>query len=80
MNLISLFCPGFRSVRKNSHASGILWYTECILRREDNMQFGFSYVGAIFLIMLLVPNLIWSKHKPVDYDKYVENENEYCGA
>ena len=44
------------------------------------MQFGFSYVGAIFLIMLLVPNLIWSKHKPVDYDKYVENENEYCGA
>lgn len=39
------------------------------------MQFGFSYVGVLFLVMLLVPNLIWSKHKPVDYDKYVGNEN-----
>ena len=27
------------------------------------MQFGFSYVGLIFLVMLMVPNLIWTKHE-----------------
>ena len=39
------------------------------------MQFGFSYVGLVFLIMLMVPNLLWTKHKPKDYDQYVGNEN-----
>ncbi|MGN1127063.1 MAG: hypothetical protein ACI4RI_06450 [Ruminococcus sp.] len=36
-------------------------------------NFGFSYVGMIFLIMLFVPNLIWSKNKPENYTP--ENEN-----
>lgn len=40
------------------------------------MNFGFSYVGLIFLVMLFVPNIIWTKNKPVDYDKYVKNENK----
>lgn len=40
------------------------------------MHFGFSYVGVIFLIMLFVPNIIWTKHQPEDYDKYVKNENK----
>ena len=40
------------------------------------MQFGFSYVGLIFLSMLMVPNLIWTKMKPKDYDRYVGNENK----
>lgn len=39
------------------------------------MHFGFSYVGLIWLVMLMVPNLIWTKHQPRDYDKYVGNEN-----
>lgn len=39
------------------------------------MSFGFSYVGLIFLVMLFVPNIIWSKNKPQDYEKYVKNEN-----
>ena len=39
------------------------------------MHFGFSYIGLIFLIMLFVPNLFWTKNKPRDYDKYVGNEN-----
>jgi hypothetical protein len=34
---------------------------------------GFSYVGLIFLLMLTVPNLIWSKHQPKDYDAKGEN-------
>ena len=40
------------------------------------MHFGFSYVGLIFLIMLIVPNLFWTKSQPKDYDKYVKNENK----
>ena len=41
------------------------------------MHFGFSYVGLIYLIMLMVPNIIWTKNKPKDYEKYVVNENHY---
>lgn len=40
------------------------------------MNFGFSYVGLIYLAMLFVPNLFWTKHKPKDYDEYVKNENK----
>ena len=40
------------------------------------MHFGFSYIGLIFLLMLFIPNLFWSKHKPKNYDKYVKNENK----
>lgn len=41
-----------------------------------NLHFGFSYVGLLFLLMLMIPNIIWSKNKPKDYDKYVKNENK----
>lgn len=27
-------------------------------------HFGFSYVGLIYLLMLFVPNIIWTKCKP----------------
>lgn len=40
------------------------------------MQFGFSYVGLIFLLMLFVPNILWTKHKPKDYDKYSKKESK----
>ena len=39
------------------------------------MKFGFSYIGLIWLIMLLVPNFIWTKNKPKDYEEYVKNES-----
>lgn len=35
---------------------------------------GFSYVGLIYLLMLFVPNIIWSKNKPIDYDNIHENK------
>jgi hypothetical protein len=35
---------------------------------------GFSYVGLIYLLMLWVPNAIWSKNKPIDYDATRENK------
>lgn len=41
-----------------------------------NIHFGFSYIGLIFLLMLMIPNMIWSKNKPENYDKYVKNENK----
>ncbi|MEA4972968.1 MAG: hypothetical protein VB119_07265 [Candidatus Metalachnospira sp.] len=37
-------------------------------------HFGFSYIGLIFLIMLTVPNLIWTKNQPVGYDFHNENK------
>ena len=40
------------------------------------MHFGFSYIGLIFLIMLMVPNLFWTKNQPKNYEKYVHNENK----
>ena len=40
------------------------------------MNFGFSYIGLIFLLMLMIPNMIWSKNKPRNYDLFVKNENK----
>ena len=39
------------------------------------MHFGFSYVGLIYLLMLFIPNLFWTKNKPKDYERYAANEN-----
>lgn len=39
------------------------------------VHFGFSYVGLAFIAMLLIPNFIWARNKPADYDRYVGNEN-----
>lgn len=40
------------------------------------MHLGFSYIGLIYLILLFVPNIIWSKNQPKDYEKYVANESK----
>lgn len=37
-------------------------------------HFGFSYVGLVFLLMLTVPNLIWSKNRPRGYETSGENK------
>lgn len=37
-------------------------------------HFGFSYVGLIYLLMLWIPNAIWSKNKPIDYNTTNENK------
>ena len=39
------------------------------------MRLGFSYVGLLYLIMLMVPNMVWAKHKPENYERYAGNEN-----
>jgi hypothetical protein len=35
---------------------------------------GFSYVGLIYLLMLWIPNTIWSRNKPIDYNTTQENK------
>ncbi|MDE7247634.1 MAG: hypothetical protein K2N43_07080, partial [Lachnospiraceae bacterium] len=42
----------------------------------SDMHFGFSYVGLIYLVMLTLPNILWTKNQPKDYEKYVVNENK----
>ncbi len=41
-----------------------------------NNRFGFSYIGFLFLVMLMIPNFIWTKNKPTNYEKYIKNENK----
>ncbi|MBO4508600.1 MAG: alpha/beta hydrolase [Spirochaetaceae bacterium] len=40
------------------------------------MHFGFSYIGLIYLVLLMVPNIIWAKNKPKDYEKFAVNESK----
>lgn len=40
------------------------------------LNFGFSYIGLIYLIMLMTPNIIWTKNLPKDYEKYAKNESK----
>lgn len=35
---------------------------------------GFSYIGLIFLILLFIPNIMWSKRKPQGYSSDKENK------
>jgi len=37
-------------------------------------NFGFSYVGLIFLLMLTIPNLIWTKYLPKEYNPKSESK------
>lgn len=37
-------------------------------------HFGFSYVGLMFLLLLFIPNIIWTRKKPQGYTS--ENENK----
>lgn len=39
---------------------------------------GFSYVGLAFLLMLIIPNIIWTKNQPQDYDFRKENKVLLC--
>lgn len=35
---------------------------------------GFSYIGLLFILMLMIPNMIWTKNKPQGYT--AQNENK----
>lgn len=38
--------------------------------------FGFSYVGLFYLIMLFIPNIIWTKFQPDGYAEFAAKENK----
>lgn len=38
------------------------------------MNLGFSYVGLIYLLMLTIPNLIWTRNQPKNYTAEHENK------
>ena len=44
------------------------------------MNFAFSSVGLLFLVMLMIPNIMWSKNQPKDYEKYSSHENSVLVA
>ena len=37
-------------------------------------NFSFSYVWLIFLLMLIIPNIIWAKNQPQGYNSQGENK------
>lgn len=39
------------------------------------INFGISWWGVLFLMMLLIPNSIWTKHQPIDDEKIGGHEN-----
>lgn len=39
-------------------------------------HWGFSYIGFIWLLMLTIPNLIWTKNKPAGYAESETKENK----
>ena len=46
------------------------------MTEEGTMHLGFSYIGLIFLLMLMIPNIIWTKFQPENYEHYAKNENK----
>lgn len=65
----------------NTHYGDVV---ECIsiynLIMNHHFDFGFGYVGLIFLLMLFIPNIVWTKFKPLGYENYVQNENKVLGV
>lgn len=43
-------------------------------------HFGFSYVGLIFLLMLIVPNVLWASRRPKGYEQIAKNESKVLGV
>ncbi|MDE5855450.1 MAG: hypothetical protein K2H06_00220 [Anaeroplasmataceae bacterium] len=42
----------------------------------QHLHIGFSYIGLIFLLMLFIPNIIWAKFKPENYNDSSVKENK----
>lgn len=36
-------------------------------------HFGFSYIGLLFLLMLIIPNILWTRKLPIGYSSEKEN-------
>lgn len=54
-------------------------YIGNVLMNREPYQLGFSYGGLLFLLALLIPNILWAKHKPKDYYEYATKESKVLG-
>ena len=41
------------------------------------MNWHLSFWGILFLLMLFIPNSLWAKRMPQDYEKYSKKENKF---
>lgn len=50
--------------------------SEAVVRKGVSKLFtiGFSYIGCIFLLLLFVPNALWTKCLPIGYDASKESQ------
>ena len=39
-------------------------------------NFGFCVSGLVFLLMLMIPNFLWTRNQPKGYSKFAKNENK----
>ena len=37
-------------------------------------DFGFSWIGLVYLLILYIPNILWARQKPLGYDRIVDHE------
>ena len=44
------------------------------------MDFGFSPIGAVYIAMLLIPNILWTKNLPEGYEESKAKENRVLVA
>lgn len=42
-----------------------------------HLHLGFSYIGLIFLCMLFIPNILWTRFKPKGYEEVAVKENHF---
>lgn len=49
------------------------------INSNKHFSLGIGYVGIVFLLMLFIPNVIWTKYQPIGYELYVKNENKILG-
>ncbi len=63
-------------------AHSVFWNALCASFLWEGMavKLGFSYVGALMLALLFIPNIIWTRHRPRGYEQYVGRENKLLQA
>lgn len=77
MSLIFLFRVSFRMINNLVQS---LMYIEFVglkkYKEHENDSFWIFVYWVDFSVNVVFSNIIWTKHKPKDYEKYVVNENK----
>ena len=46
------------------------------IKDRNPLAMGFCTTGLVFLLMLFIPNFLWSRNQPRGYEKFAKNENK----